>query len=382
MLSEKDKDIIKQTVPVLQERGEEITSFFYNRMFNEHPELRNMFNQTNQKKGLQSTALAQTVLAAAANIEKLGAIMPVVKEIAYKHCALQVPESGYKIVGENLIAAIMHVLDLKEEDPIIQAWINAYWEIADVFIQVEKEMYAEMLWDGFQPFSITNIENVASDIKAFTVSSDKYDLSNFEAGQYITVDVSSEKLPYRAKRHYSIVGGDEDTLTFAVKRDVSEDNEGEVSTILHDEFKVGDDINLSAPVGAFRLHNTDKDQLLLASGIGVTPLVSMFEKAIEVDAPSIQFIHNVKDINDVPFAQRLSNDAEENDHASYEVHDREADGYITKEHLKQYISKDTEVYVCGGISFLKSIVNELYELGLDKSQIHFETFIPRLSVEV
>ena len=88
MLSEKDKDIIKQTVPVLQERGVEITSFFYNRMFNEHPELRNMFNQTNQKKGLQSTALAQTVLAAAANIEKLGAIMPVVKEIAYKHLSL------------------------------------------------------------------------------------------------------------------------------------------------------------------------------------------------------------------------------------------------------------------------------------------------------
>lgn len=86
MLSEKDMDIIKQTVPVLQEKGVEITSFFYNRMFNEHPELRNMFNQTNQKKGLQSTALAQTVLAAAANIEQLGAIMPVVKEIAQTRC--------------------------------------------------------------------------------------------------------------------------------------------------------------------------------------------------------------------------------------------------------------------------------------------------------
>lgn len=382
MLSEKDMDIIKQTVPVLQEKGVEITSFFYNRMFNEHPELRNMFNQTNQKKGLQSTALAQTVLAAAANIEQLGAIMPVVKEIAYKHVALQVPESGYKIVGENLIAAIMHVLDLKEEDPVIQAWINAYWEIADVFIQVEKDMYAEMLWDGFQPFTVTNIENVASDIKAFTVSSDKYDLRNFEAGQYITVDVSSDKLPYRAKRHYSIVGGDEDTLTFAVKRDVSEDSEGEVSTILHDEVKVGDDINLTAPVGAFRLHNTDKNQLFLASGIGVTPLVSMYEKAIEVGVPNIQFIHNTTDVNDVPFSQHLSNDAAENDNVTYEIHDRKSNGYITQEDLKQYVTEDTEVYVCGGISFLKSIVNELYELGLDKSQIHFETFIPRLSVDV
>ncbi|GEP85039.1 putative flavohemoprotein [Staphylococcus piscifermentans] len=382
MLTEQEKDIIKQTVPVLQDKGVEITSFFYNRMFNEHPELRNMFNQTNQKKGLQSTALAQTVLAAAANIENLGAIMPVVREIAYKHCALQVPPAGYEIVGENLIAAIMEVLGLEEDDPVIKAWTNAYWEIANVFIDVEKQMYADMLWDGFQPFKITNIENVASDIKAFTVSSEKYDLSQFIPGQYITVDVSSDKLPYRAKRHYSIVGGDEDTLTFAVKRDVTKDNEGEVSTILHDEYSVGDDLNLTAPVGAFRLHETDKSQLFLGSGIGVTPLVSMFEAAVQGDSSSVQFIQNTRNISDVPFAERLANFAAEYDNASYTLHDREADGYITKEDLKPYVSDDTQIYICGGIHFLKSIVNELYEMGVDKSRIHFETFIPRLSVEV
>ena len=44
-------------------------------------------------------------------------------------------------------------------------------------------------------------------------------------------------MPYRAKRHYSIVSGDNNHLTFAVKRDVSTDHEGEVSTILHDELK-------------------------------------------------------------------------------------------------------------------------------------------------
>ena len=49
-----------------------------------------MFNQTNQQKGFQSTALAQSVLADV-NIDNLGNIMPVVKEIAYKHCALEVP---------------------------------------------------------------------------------------------------------------------------------------------------------------------------------------------------------------------------------------------------------------------------------------------------
>lgn len=62
MLTQEEKGIILETVPVLKEKGTAITSNFYHRMFNQHPELRNMFNQTNQKKGFQSTALAQSVL--------------------------------------------------------------------------------------------------------------------------------------------------------------------------------------------------------------------------------------------------------------------------------------------------------------------------------
>ena len=36
---------------------------------------------------------------------------------------------------------------------------KAYQEIADVFIQVEKDIYASMLWEGFQPFEIEKSNN-------------------------------------------------------------------------------------------------------------------------------------------------------------------------------------------------------------------------------
>ncbi|GAB5676458.1 hypothetical protein JMUB7499_26790 [Staphylococcus aureus] len=49
-----------------------------------------MFNQTNQKRGMQSSALAQAVMAASANIDNLSVIKPVIMPVAYKHCALQV----------------------------------------------------------------------------------------------------------------------------------------------------------------------------------------------------------------------------------------------------------------------------------------------------
>ncbi len=50
MLTEQEKDIIKQTVPLLKEKGTEITSIFYPKMFKAHPELLNMFNQTTKNE--------------------------------------------------------------------------------------------------------------------------------------------------------------------------------------------------------------------------------------------------------------------------------------------------------------------------------------------
>ena len=381
MLTENEKAIIKETVPVLQEKGTEITSFFYKRMFNQHPELKNMFNQTNQKRGLQSTALAQSVLAAALNIEDLTRILPVVKEIAYKHCALQVPPAGYDIVGENLIAAIEHVLSLENDNLIVQTWTKAYGEIANVFISVEKEIYEQMAWSGFKPFELIDIERVTDNIKLFTIKSTEIDLSQFEPGQYITVDVESEKLPYRAKRHYSIVEGNVDQLSFAVKRDVTENNEGEVSTILHDEFKVGDMINLSAPVGDFTLNHVSKPQLFIGSGIGVTPLVPMFRHVVSSQGTA-QFIQNTNDIDQIPFQDKLSEIANNEDNANYIIHDKNQNGYIDAEYLKQYLTDDTEIYVCGGTEFLKSIIGILKEIGVATERVHFESFIPKLSVGV
>ena len=381
MLSEREKDVVKETVPVLQDKGVEITSNFYARMFKQHPELKNMFNQTNQQRGLQSTALAQSVLAAAVNIDHLEAILPVVKEIAYKHCALQVPPAGYDIVGENLIAAIKDVVGLDDDHEIIKTWKKAYQEIADIFISVEKDIYTEMLWDGFQPFKVETIEQVSSDIKAFTVSSNEYDLSQFVPGQYITVDVGSEKMPYRAKRHYSIVKGDQNHLTFAVKRDVTTEHEGEVSTILHDEYQEGDNINLTAPVGPFHVVEKSNKQLFLGSGIGVTPLVSMFNEVVN-DNGEARFIQVTNDTNDAPFSSLLTSIANKNAQATYDLHDKNKNGYIGGEQLKQWIDDDTEIYVCGGKSFIQSMIKSLKELNVDESKIHYETFIPKLSVAV
>ncbi|WP_300381678.1 globin domain-containing protein [Clostridium sp.] len=144
MLDKKTIDIVKSTVPAIRAQGLEITSVFYKTMFERNPEVKSFFNMDKQDSGEQPKALALTILAAAQNIDNLEAIIPVAKRIGEIHCRLNIKPEHYPIVGENLLIAIKEVLGAVATDEIIDAWGQAYGVIAEVFINIEKEMYAEI----------------------------------------------------------------------------------------------------------------------------------------------------------------------------------------------------------------------------------------------
>lgn len=55
-LSDHQKELIKATVPVLQQHGNEITKVFYKTMIDENPELRNIFNHSKQQVRVNSNS--------------------------------------------------------------------------------------------------------------------------------------------------------------------------------------------------------------------------------------------------------------------------------------------------------------------------------------
>src|SRR5690625_4510739 len=142
-LSNETIKTVKATAPVLAEHGKTITSVFYEKMFKNHPELLNIFNKTNQVKGEQQEALANMVYAAAENIDQLEVILEDVKLAAHKHRGLNVRPEHYPIVGKHLLLAIKEVLGDAATDEIMTAWEKAYNVIAQVFIDIEAEMYKE-----------------------------------------------------------------------------------------------------------------------------------------------------------------------------------------------------------------------------------------------
>src|SRR5699024_196794 len=81
----------------------------------------------------------------------------------------------------------------------------------------------------------------------------------------------------------------------------------------------------------------------------------------------------------VAFEEKLEDITAKSSIAQFDKHFRDQDGFIDAEQLKQYLDGETEVYVCGGNSFLKAMITELQKLEVPMDNIHFETFIPILS---
>lgn len=390
MLNTQQTEIIKATIPVLEEHGTQITSVFYKNMFAEHPELLDIFNKTNQIQGRQQTALAMTVLAAAKHIENLSVLLPQVTQIGYKHRALQIQPEHYPIVGKHLLKAIKEVLGEAANDDILSAWAAAYEEIANVFISVEKGMYEQALWKGFAKFKVIDKQMVAPDIAQFVVkpADDGLDLSAIilKAGQYITVKVKPENSENIALRHYSLCSVDTGSgLHFAVKRDNRNGHQGLVSNYLHDEIEEGDEILLSAPAGDFLLNQelvqSDIPLVLISAGVGITPVLSMLESQIEQNpARPIIWAYACQDESHQAFSERVHQLTSQGKNVTVQSF-FSIDNRLDKAWL-QTLPNPADVYVCGSMTFMENIISILSALEHKYEHLHYEPFGPKMSLQM
>ncbi|NBI29551.1 NO-inducible flavohemoprotein [Chengkuizengella marina] len=396
-------NIIKSTVPVLQEQGEEITSHFYKMMFNHHPELLNIFNHANQKQGRQQKALAGSILAAAANIDNLEAILPVVKTIGHKHRSLGIKPEHYPIVGKYLLLAIKEVLGEDATDEIMEAWEIAYGFIADTFISIEQQMYEEANlnggWKDFRKFVVYKKVKESKMITSFYLRpEDGKEISNFLPGQYISIKMNIEGKKHTHIRQYSLSDSpNKNYYRISVKREVGFDNkpDGVVSNNLHDHVNQGDIVQVSAPAGDFVL-NTEHDLpiVLISGGVGLTPMISMLNTLIKKQ-PSrpVYFIHAAINSEYHAFRDHVQQLTEKHDLLNYLVcyqtpteQDKqtssfEKEGFIEMEWLKSILPSQADFYFCGPVPFMKLLYKGLKKWGVDLHHIHYEFFGPKAEIE-
>ena len=393
MASKKTIEIIKSTAPALEQHGEAITKVFYQFLFTNHPELKDVFNMTHQQKGTQQKVLANAIFQYAVHVDKLEMMKDAVESIAQKHTSLAIPKEAYPIVGKYLLIAIKEVLGTSATSEIIDAWEEAYNDLSAIFIQREEDIYTEREqfrggYRGSKEFLVTKKVKESDVITSFYLKrKDGESVPPFIPGQYIALTVDIPNTTHKHTRNYRLSDSNEkDYLRISVKKE-SGNPEGIVSNYLHDKINEGGILELGMPSGEFTLKKTEKPIVLISGGIGATPLISMFKKASKNKSQKITFIQCVLNSDTHAFSEEIHKLLNENitTKTVYSLpliedilgKDYDYKGYLTSEIFEDVnISPDSDFYFCGPTPFMANTLSILENLGVKSEQIHYEFFGP------
>lgn len=214
---------------------------------------------------------------------------------------------------------------------------------------------------------IKQIRQEASGIHSYElVSEDGKALPPFDAGSHIDLH-----LPSGSIRQYSLSNDPTETHRYIVG--ILRDEQGRGgSKEVHQAFRVGDSLSASVPRNHFQLDESAKKVILLAGGIGITPLKSMSHRLNSLGIP-FELHYCARAQENIAFHQELRNLS---DSGEVQFH---LDGGILGNGLNisemiQGLEAGSHLYYCGPVGFMKACAQAAKERS--DIHVHFEHFKP------
>ena len=223
--------------------------------------------------------------------------------------------------------------------------------------------------------SLKEVEKLSDDVSYFTFNLDSS--MSFEPGQFVmlAMEIDGEKV----KRAYSIVSSPESTkeLGFCIK--VLKD--GKLSAALN-SIKKGDLVEIQGPYGKFSLSEPKLDQLFIAAGTGVAPLLPMLKSYLENESGNVSLLFGFRHENDFLFREEL--EALLSKYSNFTlipVMSRPSESWTgLKGHVTVYVadnvhdSSRTIAYICGRNEMVLDVRKALIEAGLSPERIKIDNW--------
>lgn len=214
---------------------------------------------------------------------------------------------------------------------------------------------------------VAAIRQEATDIVSFELRrADGGGLPPFEAGAHIDV-----RLPDLPARQYSLCNAPSETeryLIAVLKEPASRGG----SRHLHEKVAIDDCLTISAPKNHFALDPTAERSLLIAGGIGVTPLLAMAE-SLTAGKAEWQMHYCCRSRDRMAFADRIGAERFTN-----RIHPHLDDGDdAQKLQLPALLEKRQgrdHLYICGPSGFLDWVKGAALAAGWPEDAIHTEYF--------
>ncbi|HKX44050.1 MAG TPA: PDR/VanB family oxidoreductase [Burkholderiaceae bacterium] len=177
-------------------------------------------------------------------------------------------------------------------------------------------------------------------------------------------------------RHYSLVNLRPEPGVTARPREyviaVRREDEGRGgSRYMHTQVHAGDTLTLEPPKNEFALHDGNARAVLIAGGIGITPLASMAaQRKAEGKPVRLHYAGRSRDLLAfLPELQALLGGDELRVHA-----DAEAGAPLDVDTLLDGCAADDRLYVCGPKPLLDHVLAKTQARGWGHDRVHFELF--------
>ena len=213
---------------------------------------------------------------------------------------------------------------------------------------------------------VVSIEKITDRIRLFTFSSaDDSPLPNYSAGAHVEFEIGEQ-----TSRAYSLIdfkAVTEVPALYQVAVQLEPDGDGG-SRFMH-QLKVGNRIRATPPKNTFQLVDVEQPYLLLAGGIGITPLISMASE-LQRRGAEFRLHYSGRTASAMAFADTLQQQfpAQVSLYRD-DVHEQRLDLHKLFENVTA-----RQVYICGPIGMIEAARAEAEQAGIAASGIHVELF--------
>ncbi|MCQ8118004.1 pyridoxamine 5'-phosphate oxidase family protein [Methylomonas rosea] len=226
------------------------------------------------------------------------------------------------------------------------------------------------LGTGLLPLTISGIRQLTPRIRGYELRhADDEPLPIYQAGAHLRVPII---LPDGTitSRAYSLTDapGERDCYCVAVLR--VDDGEGG-SSALHDGWQMGTRLNADAPENYFPLHDDERPALLIAGGIGITPIKAMAE-ALAARGAAFQLHYTGRTPQEMAFVEDLQRQFP--DHCRFYFSQAQNPTRLDVPALLANAAADSVIYVCGPSRLIDSVRQTARQLGIADDRVQFESF--------
>lgn len=246
---------------------------------------------------------------------------------------------------------------------------------------------AKALHPTCQFVKIAKVDELGKDVKTYTLVADESKgtkkLAYFSAGQYISVKLTIGNATLN--RPYSLCSSPKESLEGKYRITIKRVKDGLATNYILDNWKVGDEIEISAPLGNFRYEplRDAKTVIGLAGGSGITPFVSLAHAIADGDENArLVLLYGSRTQKDILFREEFDKIAKSSDKVQvvYVLSDETIEncekGFLTAELIKKYApqGEDYSVFMCGPQAMYEFADKEIAKLGIRRKFVRHELF--------